>query len=382
MDNDLTAIDSFSGFYFLMSFKFLKQTEAIVRYGSKDKQKFTGIKSTTSLCHVMFPACDVKPCYIQSPNFPGMYPRNTTCYYHIVQRQVPFGKRALITLRQRRPQLINVRSSKQPLDTEERHLKLYDDCYYVGDYVRVYDGNSTESPVLITFCKGAALPDITSSSSSLLIEFTTSPYDSPNHDSPWKYISGFELVARTKYVSKLKYSGKSCYQYLTPKKNSTGWISAPVHSITPNTSCVWDFRGPPGYIIWIMFARYARATQVRQLHTTLCEARLTIKDGSAQANGTSTTSHCRDTLPKTCDRVSRLANINTTIPPCTLYESYVTLGEQATITQEYGEGSLVTKVRFLAMYEFVDVRQEGEERFSPCSRLIKNDGVPGPHKIK
>ena len=384
MSNDLTAIDSSPGFYFKMSYQFLKQTDAIVRYGSDDEQKFTGIRSSSSLCHVIFPACDKKPCYIQSPNFPGLYPRNTTCYYHVTQNQVPSGNSnttALITLRQRRPQLINVKSAKQPLDTEERHLKLYDDCYYVGDYVRVYDGNSTKSPVLLTFCRGASLPDITSSGSSLLIEFTTSPYDSPSHDYPWKYISGFELVAETKFVSKTLHVGSSCYQILTLQKNSTGWISAPLHSITPNTSCVWDFRGPPGYIVWIVFARYARDTQVRRHHTTLCEARITIQDGSSGSNNTSLTSHCRDTLPKTCDRIARLVHGNSTVPPCGPYESYITQGEQASITQEYGEGSLVTKVRFLAMYEFIDARQVGEKRFSPCSRLIRNEGGPGPHKL-
>ncbi|XP_018025547.2 uncharacterized protein LOC108681078 [Hyalella azteca] len=380
MDNDLTAIDSFSGFYFKMAYKFIRQSDAIVRYGTPDKQKFTGVRSSSSMCHFMFPACDVKPCYVQSPNFPGLYPRNTTCYYHITQTQIPFGKKALISLRQRRAHLINVKSSKQPLDTEERHLKLYDDCYYVGDYVRIYDGNSTKSPVLLTFCRGAELPEIISSGASLLIEFTTSPYDSPSHESPWKYVSGFELVVKTKYVSKFS-SGNTCYQILTPQKNSTGWISAPDHSVTPNTTCVWDFRGPPGYVIWIIFARYARETQVRRHHTTLCESRLTIQDGSLGANKTNLASHCRDTVPRTCDRIARLAHSNTTVPPCGPYESYVTHGEQASITQEFGEGSLVTKVKFLATYEFVDARQAGEERFSPCSRVIYSNGTAKSHKL-
>lgn len=382
MDNDLTAIDSFPGFYFKMAYKFIRQTDAIVRYGSPEELKFTGIRSSSSPCHVRFPGCDTKLCYIQSPNFPGLYPRNTTCYYHITQNQAPVGKRALITLYQRRAQLINVKSSKQPLDTEERHLKLYDDCYYVGDYVRVYDGNSTKSPVLLTFCRGAALPEITSSGPSLLIEFTTSPYDSPNHESPWKYLNGFELVAKTKFVSRTDNVGSSCHQMITPQNNSSGWISAPLHSVTPNTTCLWEFRGRPGHVIWIIFARYARNTQVRRHHITLCEARITIRDGSIGANDTDLASHCRDTLPRTCDRIGRLIHDNTTVPPCGYYESYVTQGEQAVIMQEYGEGSLVTKIRFLAKYEFVDARQVGEKRFSPCSRLIFNDDVIGPHRLR
>ena len=380
LDNDLTAIDSVTGFYFRMSYQFLRQNDAIVRYGQKDKQKFTGLRNSNSACDIIFAGCDSRPCYIQSPNFPGLYPRNITCYYHIIQNQVPNDKRAVITLQQRRPQLINVKSSKQPLDTEKRTLKLYDDCYYVGDYVRVYDGNSTKSPVLVTFCRGGRLPDITSSRSSLLIEFTTSPYDSPTHEFPWKFVSGFELVARTVLIDK-KQIGNACNQIISPQVNSTGWISNPIHSIPPNTSCSWGFKAPPGYMIWIIFAGYIRETQVTRHQTKLCEARLTI-EGISGANSTAMASHCRDTVPKTCARIVRLENENNTVPACGPRESYVTHGSEATISQEYGEGSLVTKVKFLARYEFIDARQEGEKRFLPCSRIIRSSGTKGVHKLR
>lgn len=39
-------------------------------------------------CSRIFSNCDKKNCRLQSPNFPGIYPRNLTCYYAV--RQVSF----------------------------------------------------------------------------------------------------------------------------------------------------------------------------------------------------------------------------------------------------------------------------------------------------
>lgn len=40
-------------------------------------------------CSRIFSDCDKKACRLQSPNYPGMYPRNLTCYYAV--RQVRFS---------------------------------------------------------------------------------------------------------------------------------------------------------------------------------------------------------------------------------------------------------------------------------------------------
>lgn len=44
--------------------------------------------------------CSKKPCKIQSPNYPGIYPRNVSCHYRVREKNVPEGKHALITVRQ------------------------------------------------------------------------------------------------------------------------------------------------------------------------------------------------------------------------------------------------------------------------------------------
>lgn len=40
-------------------------------------------------CSRIFSDCDKKHCRLQSPNFPGVYPRNLTCYYAVRQHEIP-----------------------------------------------------------------------------------------------------------------------------------------------------------------------------------------------------------------------------------------------------------------------------------------------------
>ena len=61
-------------------------------------------------CSRLFTDCDRKTCRLQSPNFPGIYPRNLTCYYAVRQHDVPEGKQALIAVRQPKGQLVAIRS--------------------------------------------------------------------------------------------------------------------------------------------------------------------------------------------------------------------------------------------------------------------------------
>ena len=82
-------------------------------------------------CSRIFSDCDRKPCRLQSPNFPGVYPRNLTCYYAVRQHDVPPGKQALIVVRQPKGQLVAIRSqsalygpSSQQQQHRNRELKV------------------------------------------------------------------------------------------------------------------------------------------------------------------------------------------------------------------------------------------------------------------
>lgn len=63
----------------------------------------------------------------------------------------------------------------------------------------MYDGASTEDPILVRLCGGDAVPDIISSGPHMLLEFHTSPYDNPFHPVPLSYLPGFELDVKVYY---------------------------------------------------------------------------------------------------------------------------------------------------------------------------------------
>ena len=73
-------------------------------------QYYLGELMIGTYCSRLFTNCDRKTCRLQSPNFPGIYPRNLTCYYAVRQHEVPEGKQALIAVRQPHGQLVAIRS--------------------------------------------------------------------------------------------------------------------------------------------------------------------------------------------------------------------------------------------------------------------------------
>ena len=48
-------------------------------------------ESSSLSCDREFSDCRQQTCFVQSPNYPGVYPRNRRCLYHISTRQ-PFIK--------------------------------------------------------------------------------------------------------------------------------------------------------------------------------------------------------------------------------------------------------------------------------------------------
>lgn len=77
---------------------------------SSSDSYYLGNRIGMTYCSRMFSDCDDKDCRLQSPNFPGVYPRNMTCYYAVRQQTVPPGKHAIISVYQDEGQMVNIRS--------------------------------------------------------------------------------------------------------------------------------------------------------------------------------------------------------------------------------------------------------------------------------
>lgn len=137
-------------------YKMLKKNSAVVRFGggthdgtsisvnttvqhrlsshSTPALYYLGELISGTYCSRIYSDCNEKPCRLQSPNFPGVYPRNLTCYYAVRQNQIPQGKHAVISVRQTNGQLLFIRSTsslysrtqqqQQPSELQPKGLKV------------------------------------------------------------------------------------------------------------------------------------------------------------------------------------------------------------------------------------------------------------------
>ncbi|KAG8233751.1 hypothetical protein J437_LFUL003821 [Ladona fulva] len=67
-----------------------------------------------TFCSRLFGGCDRRICALQSPNYPGLYPRNLTCYFAVRQHRAPKGQVALIAVAQKRGHLVPIPTAATP----------------------------------------------------------------------------------------------------------------------------------------------------------------------------------------------------------------------------------------------------------------------------
>ncbi|XP_039292120.1 uncharacterized protein LOC111044919 [Nilaparvata lugens] len=395
-------------------------------------EHYLGELIANTYCSRIFSDCDRKDCRLESPNFPGIYPRNLTCYYAVRQHLIPPGKHALIVVRQVKGQMINIRSqdaiytrTQQQQPNQARQLKVWSECDEVQDYVTVYDGYTTRDPVLLKFCGGgASVPEAVSSGPELLVEFSTSPYGTFLYPTPPLPLHGFQLQVQVRFVDQdsPKYArNKRCEFWL--RGAGKGTLESPRHSLSANTTCLYHLQGaepgttppprhlemlrrrpnlnlpPSRYRVWLAVLKYhVGATSEEQP----CATRLQIWDGNVKAapacndifcdkenshgsliyngggkpNLTLLARYCKDHVPRSCDH-SLLANATRSPRPCSLAESFLSTGDSLTLELKITESTTLRPVSFRALYEFVDLHQDGEPYGTgPCSRRFVSRSQP------
>lgn len=110
-------------FDFKLAYKFLKRSSARLRYGNSTVATYRGDLVPNTYCDRVLERCDVRPCRVQSPNYPGVYPRNASCRFLVQQRAVPPDKHALIAVRQRYAHKVHIKDQVLKYDREQRVLK-------------------------------------------------------------------------------------------------------------------------------------------------------------------------------------------------------------------------------------------------------------------
>ncbi|KAF4523873.1 hypothetical protein B566_EDAN010191 [Ephemera danica] len=267
-------------------------------------------------------------------------------------------------------------------------------------------------------CGGDAVPDIVSSGPRMLVEFSTSPFDSPFHPAPLSYLPGFELDIQVRMVASTPprfYTQQGrCVFTVSSFESRQGQLGPPQHSLPANTTCRYEFAGRPTERVWVAFMKYHVAERTGAKPGTGlggagrspairtddfgggddergegseqpeedddCAARLRIWDGRPpiqshlQDNSSRLLGEfCRDESPRLCDH-SLLSNSTRFPRPCAPGESYLSSGPTFTLEQHLRYGTALHPVSFVLRYEFVDVSQGG----APAPRTTPPYNMPTP----
>ncbi|GAB6021424.1 hypothetical protein CHUAL_004033 [Chamberlinius hualienensis] len=121
-----------------------------------------------TICDRVFDDCRLGYCYIQSPGYPGVYPRNLRCRYHVTTAT----------------RYIRLYTENELIDVDGQRCSdvmtcpvrsvTHNQCPY--DQIRIYDGPTEESPLIGCFCGRGKFPySIVGSGRQLLLVFVTSP---------------------------------------------------------------------------------------------------------------------------------------------------------------------------------------------------------------
>ncbi|XP_055708213.1 uncharacterized protein LOC129804698 [Phlebotomus papatasi] len=254
-------------FEFRIRYKFISQSDAIVRYGAPSELLELGQVTPGTYCTRQFDECYRKKCRLQSPNYPGMYPRNVTCYWTIRQKTVPTCKHAMIGVSQESEHKALVKRSIASLNKTSRSVRAWSDCTGERDHLIFYDGSSTNDPVLAKYCGGDWLPRVVSRGSEMLVAFHSSPFSAPLQTATPN--RGFELDVDILYTDSDSYDfakGERTCEFhvnasnpddvLMSRRGRMGRILSPRHTLPPNTTCTYYFHGYPTDLVWIYFTSY------------------------------------------------------------------------------------------------------------------------------
>uniref|UniRef100_A0A182JR35 CUB domain-containing protein n=1 Tax=Anopheles christyi TaxID=43041 RepID=A0A182JR35_9DIPT len=93
-------------------------------YGAPSELLELGRVTPGTYCTRQYDECYRKKCRLQSPNYPGMYPRNVTCYWTIRQKVVPTCKHAMVAISQENEHKALVKRDKSQTKIVKLQLKL------------------------------------------------------------------------------------------------------------------------------------------------------------------------------------------------------------------------------------------------------------------
>lgn len=365
-------------FAFAIRYRFLDGRRAAVRLGTAAEPKDRGELVPGTRCSRNFYECYRTRCAVQSPNYPGLYPRNATCRYTVRQETVPKCKHAMVSVT---GVTALTWSSQHPLGPANESTRSVADgaCTGADDRLTFHDGPSERDPVLLTFCGGPSVPRVVASGPVMLIVFHSSGHGSPAAvaatSSAHRLVRGFELDARIAFVDSdsLDYArGGACEFVINSSAAGGRWprrgaLVGPQHSVPANSTCTYRFQGQPDDRVWMYFESYGRRRNAVTGSGDPCPTRLRVWDGGA---GTLLADHCD--APRLCEHHAN-AVPNGTRPkrPCTPDESYVSESASVILQVHTAPGTVLEPFAFRMRYEFVDTATYGGRGACVIDRTVR-----------
>lgn len=345
MDVDLLiVVDSYDDFAeYDISIDWLSKHELPERFGKVPNlsPSLRGNLVRGTVCEKVFSECSrLSPCHVQSPGYPGIYPRNVRCRYYLsaasphIQLYVDPQSRNLFD--------VGSRQCDDLLSCPIRGLNHFGDCPL--DYVKIYDGLDELSPLIGTFCGVGQFPkSVIGTSKEMFLEFHTS------HDGPFLG-TGFDLrVDHVPGMAQSIYSTTSCHKVfnfedLESTNSLEGIIMSLQHWYPPGTNCTYLIQGKPTQFVRVYFPSFQINPIVNPLADVdgYCRESLSVYDDT-WPNG-------MKVIKTFCEFSRPLENVDIISKGNSLLLNFISR------TGSYSGSSMT----FWAKYDFFDNRHYGE----------------------
>jgi len=369
-------------FRFRVRYKFVSRNDAIVRFGDNQLPLERGESVPGTYCSRNYFECYRQRCRLQSPNFPGLFPRNITCILSLRQKDVPRCKHAMIGLSPS-PQTGTAVKKTALLETARPTtlgpptttavatsppVTATDPCSEDSDHLIFYDGSSTADPVLARWCANnengppfLPPPKVLSRGPDLLVAFHSSPYAAPLRAAPVFQLDVDVMFADSDSLDFQREARRCEFEVNSTAKVGnhpaprSGQIFSPRHTLPPNTTCKYHLRGAPTDRVWLFFLAYS----VTPAPAGNCATKLRVWDGGGASGLLLLGAHCGAGGPRLCAHAA-LRNATSAPRPCGPHESYESSGPDLTVHLSTSAGTALQPAYFRLRYEFVDTDLGGE----------------------
>ncbi|XP_055855909.1 uncharacterized protein LOC129919100 [Episyrphus balteatus] len=265
--------------YFAFDSRAEQQMEVYLRYGQHPElyPNRRGEIVQGSYCEREFRDCRLQTCYVQSPAYPGLYPRALNCRYKLHTRQ-PYIK---LYLQNEQFSVDGQRCENvmtcpiRPIGSGNEH------CPY--DWLAVYDGRDEHSPLIGKFCGLGKFPfSIIGTSQYMYVEFVSSPagplLNTGFHFNVGNWPGHVETAGIKHGICDWLLSSDA----LKDSSASEGIFLSIAHWYPPNTSCSYHIKGRTGEIVRLYFPSF----RINRIESPIlkydgdCGESLTIYDSS------------------------------------------------------------------------------------------------------